>query len=119
MVNKEKTILSLQNEIKLLTNRIKKLEIDVNNNNTIKKKKPKDPNRPKKNIPAFFYFNNEKRDLFKKKNPNSKIYVAQLTKEAKKEWDTLDISKKKKYIDMADKDKKRYETEIKKYNGKQ
>lgn len=114
---KEISISSLQKEINELKNRINKLEIDdKNKNNKIKSIKIKDPNKPKKNIPSFFHFNNEKRELFKKKNPSSKIYVAQITKEAKKEWDILDNLKKKKYIDIADKDKKTYEREMKKYN---
>lgn len=118
-MTKENSIPSLQKEINSLKNRINKLEIDSKNNDKkIKPIKIKDPNKPKKNIPAFFHFNNEKRDLFKKKNPSSKIYVTQITKESKKEWDTLDNLKKKKYIDMADKDKKRYEREMKKYNEK-
>lgn len=113
------TIEELQDQVKKLTievHDIKKiLKNNVKNN---KNKKIKDPNAPKRNINAFFHFNNEKREQFKKEHPEEKVYVATLTKEAKKSWDKLNEIQKKKYEDIAKKDEKRYERELKKYNDK-
>lgn len=109
------TIENIQEQIKKLNIRVENLEKDIKNN---KKTKQKDPNAPKKNMSSFFHFAKEKRDNFKKNNPGAKVYVININKEAKKEWDNLDELQKKKYIDMAIKDEKRYEKEIKKYNEK-
>lgn len=106
--NKNKKIEKLEKEVEIL----KKL-------NNVKKNKKKDPNAPKRYTSAFFHFNKEKIEQFKKNNPKSKVYVAQITKESKVEWDSLDTTKKKKYEDIAIKDKKRYEKEMKKYNEKE
>jgi hypothetical protein len=109
----------LHDQIKKLNLRVEKLEKFINNNkNNKNKKKPKDPNAPKKNMSAFFHFAKEKREQFKKNNPDAKVYVVIINKKAKEEWDVLDELQKKKYIELADKDEKRYKKEIKKYNEK-
>jgi hypothetical protein len=111
------TIEELQKQIEKLNVRVENLEKDIKNNKN-KKTKKKDPNAPKKNMSSFFQFAKEKREQFKKNNPGAKIYVVEINKQAKKEWDNLDELQKKKYIDIAIKDEKRYEKEIKKYNEK-
>lgn len=122
MVNKNKnpiTIEELQEQVEKLTIEVQELKKYLkkdNKNNKIQK--IKDPNAPKRNMNAFFHFNNERREQFKKENPGSKIYVAKLTKEAKQLWDNLSEVQKKKYEDIAKKDEKRYEREFKKYNDK-
>lgn len=107
----------LQDQIKKLNIRVENIENYIKNNKD-KKIKQKDPNAPKKNMSAFFHFANEKREQFKKNNPGEKVYVVVINKKAKEEWDNLDETQKKKYIDLADKDEKRYKKEFKKYNEK-
>lgn len=120
MVKEKKTtepnINDLQEQIKKLNLRIENLEKYIENKN--KRRKTKDPHEPKKNMNAFFHFAKEMRDQFKKNNPDEKVYVVVINKKAKEEWFGLDELQKKKYIDLAEKDEKRYKKEIKKYNEK-
>lgn len=67
---------------------------------------------------AFFHFAKEKREQFKKNNPDAKVYVVVINKKAKEEWDVLTETHKEKYIELADKDEKRYKKEMEKYNEK-
>lgn len=113
-INNIITIEELQEQVKILTIKVQKLEKNIKNNNKIKK--TKDPNAPKKNVNAFFHYNNEKRENFKKNNPDVKVYITNITKEAKGDWDKLTETQKKKYEDLAKNDEKRYERELKKYN---
>lgn len=112
-MTKDITIISLQKEINLLENRIKEIEIQIKNKN--KEKKTKDPNAPKKNVCNYFHFSKEFREEYLKKNPDTKI--CDVSKKAGEEWNNIknDPKKKKKYDDMATKDKKRYEKEINEY----
>lgn len=113
------TIEELQEQVKNLIIEVQDIKKQLKKNDKNNKNiKIKDPNAPKRNINAFFHFNNEKREQFKKDNPEEKVYVAKLTKEAKESWDKLNETQKKKYEDIAKKDEKRYERELKKYNDK-
>lgn len=118
-MTKDISVNELQKEIKSLENRIKKLEINIeNNNNTNSKKKKKDPNAPKKPVTGYMYFNKYKIDEYKKKNPGQKINVTLISKQSGEEWKNLKEHEKDKYLKMAIKDKKRYEKEIIIYNKK-
>lgn len=109
-------ITELQKEIKLLENRIEKIEVIIKNTNKINTKKAKDPNAPKNPINAFIYYNKHKIDEYKKKNENQKIKVTLITKQSGQEWKNMSDHEKDKYIKLANKDKKRYEKEIILYN---
>ena len=106
-MTKETTITSLKKEIQLLENRISKLEVQN------KSKKIKDPNAPKKNKTAYMFYNIEKINEYKKKNPDQKIKVSEIAKESGKEWKKIKDDEKKyeKYKKLEDNDKKRYKKE--------
>jgi len=70
------------------------------------KKKPTGPKRAKS---AFIYFTNENRDDVKRNNPG--LSFGEVAKTLGKMWKALPQGQKKKYEDMAAKDKKRYEKE--------
>lgn len=109
-------------------------------NSQIKKKKPKDPNAPKRSKNGFMFFTDEKRDVVKAENKDAK--PTEISKIIGEMWSALkiykedgkheetkkdpitgetitkrfDYSKKaQKYLDKASKDKKRYQKELKKY----
>lgn len=112
---KEITIISLQEEIKKLEGRVNKLEINVKNNSKIKENK--DPNAPKRYKSAYIFFNLERINEYKKKFPNQKIKITDLSKESGIEWKKIKDDEKKyeKYKKMEDNDKKRYNKELDKY----
>lgn len=115
---KDKSITDLKKEIKLLEERINKLEIKIKDVNNFNKKKIKDPNAPKNPTNAFIFFNKHKIEDYKKKNPDKKINVVLISKDASKEWKTLKDEEKDKYLKMSIKDKKRYEKEFSLYKNK-
>ncbi|GMR36551.1 hypothetical protein PMAYCL1PPCAC_06746 [Pristionchus mayeri] len=74
-------------------------------------KKAKDPNAPKRAMSAFFFWMAENRQSLKKPG----MGVADVAKAAGVEWGKL--GDKSKWEKMAEKDKKRYESEIAAYKG--
>lgn len=107
---------SLQNELNSLEDRVSKLEIQLKNNNKEnKQKKAKDPNAPIKNISNYLHFSKEFRPKIVKENPDLKS--KDIMKKMAEEWNKTkeDPKKKKKYDDIAIKDKKRYDKEISEY----
>jgi len=70
------------------------------------KKKNTGPKRPKS---AFIFFTNENRDDVKRNNPE--LAFGEVAKTLGKMWKALAAGAKKKYDDMAAKDKKRFEKE--------
>lgn len=109
------SIQDLQKQITKLNLVVNKIEIEIKKNN-VNKKKFKDPNMPKKPMTPFIFFNKENIDEYKRKNPNEKVYVTKIVKKSGEDWKKLKENEKEKYIKMSDKDKKRYEKEIIKYN---
>jgi hypothetical protein len=94
----------------------KKLDDYLTQNNSGKKqrtKKEKDPNAPKGPRGTWLMFSNKNRESYKKNNPT--LNNKELTQLMASEWKKLPDSKKKKYIDMANKDKERYEKEKEEY----
>jgi len=76
-------------------------------------RKPKDPNLPKHPRSAWLYFTIELRPRRSEQNPEKSM--TELTTMLSKEWKAMGPPKKKKYEDMAKKDKDRYEREKKQY----
>ena len=70
-----------------------------------KRKKDKDPNKPKRNLSAFFFFCNEKRPEVVKVHPEFK--VGDVAKALGKQWEQC--TDREKYEKLAAKDKERYE----------
>lgn len=104
---------SLQKEINLLKDRVSKLEIQIKNNK--KEKKIKDPNAPIKNLSNYLHFSKEFRPKIVKENPE--IKSKDIMKKIAEEWNKIkeDPKKKKKYDDIAIKDKKRYDKDLGEY----
>jgi hypothetical protein len=91
----------------------------VNKKDTKKKapKKEKDPNAPKRPTSAYFFFMADARPKTKADNPDAS--VSELAKIMGAEWNKIkETDEAKKYVDMAAKDKARYEKEKAAYEGK-
>ena len=78
------------------------------------KKERKDKNAPKRAISAFFYYQKERRESLKEENPN--LSNKELISTMSAEWNKMKDTDKKKYVELANKDKKRYEKEKEEYN---
>ena len=88
------------------------------------KRKVKDPEAPKKPLPAYILFNmkeraNVQKELLNKNLPpnfNTTLSLsAKVNKEVARRWATLDSEAKKIYEEASLKDRKRYEKEMKVY----
>lgn len=99
------------------TDEISVLTDDVTKNSKAAKKK-KDPNAPKRALSAYNYFVTENQQSIKSKMTGDDIKQADVMKEVARQWKELPDSKKKKYNKLAEKDKKRYTTEMEAYNAK-
>jgi len=71
---------------------------------------------PKKGLSSFFLYLDEHRADLRKKNPKKKI--TEITTIASKQFKELSQNERKKYDDLAVKDKQRYEKELEAYNAK-
>merc|ERR1719431_1734026 len=74
-----------------------------------KMKKVKDPNAPKRNLTAFFFFSNEERAKVKEANPE--FGIGDIAKEIGKRWADIDPNVKSRFEKLAEDDKARYEKE--------
>lgn len=68
-----------------------------------------DEHKVKRPTSAYFYYCNERREACKKECPD--MSMTDQTKKMSEEWRNLDAKKRKKYDDLAAKDKERYEKE--------
>ena len=73
-------------------------------------RKPKDPNAPKKNVSAYIWFTYEMREKVKRGNPE--LTFGQIGKELGRLWTELDEESKKKFVELAKKDKSRFDREM-------
>jgi len=85
--------------------------------NSKKRKRTKDPNAPKRALSAFFWFCNDERPKVRAEQPDSS--VGDIAKELGKRWGVVTPEHKKKYEQLATKDKARYEKESTAYKKKQ
>ena len=85
--------------------------------NKFKLKAKKDPNKPKRAANPYTFFSREYRDNYKKKTNGAKINFTAMNKELGVAWRKMNDKKKKKYIDLAEKDRERYQAEMEKYNS--
>ena len=81
-----------------------------------KKRKKKDPERPKGAKNAYIFFSLENRKKTKNNNPH--LDFRELTRKLASDWKDLDDRQKKKYKNKAVEDKERYSNEIKEYYDK-
>ena len=85
--------------------------------NKFKLKAKKDPNRPKRPGSAYAFFSSEYREGYKKKTKGAKINFTEMNKTIGAAWGKLNDTQKKKYNDLAEKDRERYNAEMEKYNA--
>lgn len=78
-----------------------------------KKNKDKDPNAPKKAVGAYMHFCKEQRPLLAEKNPEASF--VDLGRLLGVEWQKYTPEQRKKYDDLAARDKQRYEQESNAY----
>lgn len=72
--------------------------------------KPKDPNKPKRALSAFFYYANEERAKVRAANPD--FTVGEVAKELGRQWNELTESQKVKFEKQAEEDRARYDREM-------
>lgn len=81
-----------------------------------KQEKERDPNAPKKPANAFFMFCQQQRNLMQGQDQkDSTVGHHELTKHLAKEWNSLGAEGKTVYYKMYEKDKERYEQEMRQY----
>merc|ERR1711983_407842 len=73
----------------------------------------KDPNAPKKNQNSYIHFGAQVRERIKKKMPN--LSLGDMSKQISMEFKQLSAEERKKWDDIAKKDKERYQREMKEY----
>ena len=78
-----------------------------------KRKKAKDPNKPKKNLSAFFYFAQARRQSVRDANPSMKM--TEVAKELGVLWHAADAATKAPFEASAQKDAQRYADAMKHY----
>ena len=81
-----------------------------------KRKEKKDANAPKRAMTAFLYYTLDRRPELKKLKPE--LTNKQMLSEMGIEWNKMKEVDKKKYVQKADEDKKRYEKEKAAYDEK-
>ena len=81
-----------------------------------KKKKKKDSNAPKRALSPFLFYTLDRRPELKKEKPE--LSHKEMLSEMGVEWNNMKEQDKKKYIQKADEDKKRYEKEKAAYDAK-
>eukprot|EP00553_Chaetoceros_curvisetus_P014457 CAMPEP_0204647022 /NCGR_PEP_ID=MMETSP0718-20130828/5453_1 /ASSEMBLY_ACC=CAM_ASM_000674 /TAXON_ID=230516 /ORGANISM="Chaetoceros curvisetus" /LENGTH=192 /DNA_ID=CAMNT_0051669461 /DNA_START=78 /DNA_END=656 /DNA_ORIENTATION=- len=80
---------------------------------TRKRKPKKDPNKPKRNMSAFFLYSNANRARIKEENPGIKF--GQIAKLLSTEFKDISESERAKYDKLAQADKERYQREMEDY----
>lgn len=78
-----------------------------------KKKAKKDPNAPKRASSSYLFYSKKMRPIFKKENPD--IAFTDMGKLLGKKFKELSEEAKKEFVALAEKDKRRYEKEMKSY----
>lgn len=78
-----------------------------------KKKGNKDPNRPKRNMSAFFLYSNANRDRVKAENPDAKF--GDIAKYLSAEFKSISSHEKSRWDQLAAEDKERYQREMEDY----
>lgn len=72
-------------------------------------------NKPRGRMSSYAYFVQKTREDFKKKHPNENVVFSEFSKKCSDSWKKMSESEKKKYIQMAEKDRKRYDSEMANY----
>nr|NP_001071733.1 transcription factor protein [Ciona intestinalis]BAE06487.1 transcription factor protein [Ciona intestinalis] len=75
----------------------------------------KDPNKPRGRMTGYAYFVQTCREEHKRKHPNEQVVFAEFSRKCAKRWKPMTDKEKKTFTDMAEKDRQRYEREMKDY----
>ena len=76
---------------------------------------PDDPNKPKRPVSAYFFFTSSRREQIAVDQPELAKNVTEMAKTLGKEWKELDEEARKPFIALAEKDKERYQAQMKDY----
>jgi len=79
-------------------------------------RKPKDPNSPKKPVPAYFAFSNERRQEVKNQNPNATN--GEISRLLSKMWNEAPEEIRRKYLDQEAKERAVYTEKMKEWRAK-
>ena len=82
-----------------------------------KKSYKKDPNLPKRAVSAYFFYLSERRQTIAKEHPeyNNRTIISAMSAE----WNRMNEKDKKKFVLLAEEDKKRYAKEKAEYEASQ
>lgn len=72
-------------------------------------------NRPRGRMTAYAFFVQTCREEHKKKHPEENVVFAEFSKKCAERWKTMLDKEKKRFHEMAENDKKRYDTEMQSY----
>lgn len=72
-------------------------------------------NKPRGRMSSYAYFVQKTREDFKKKHPNENVVFSEFSKKCSDSWKKMSESEKKKFIQLAEKDRKRYDSEMATY----
>jgi len=75
----------------------------------------KDASKPRGKTTAYAFFVQTCREELKKKNPNESVVFAEFAKKCGEKWKAMSAKDKKRFDDMAEKDKARFEKEMSTY----
>lgn len=75
----------------------------------------KNDSRPRGRMTAYAFFVQTCREEHKKKHPEENVVFAEFSKKCAERWKTMSDKEKKRFHEMAETDKKRYDTEMQSY----
>jgi len=75
---------------------------------------PKD-GKPRGRMSSYAFFVQTCREEHKKKHPGEQVVFAEFSRKCSEKWKAMVAKEKKRFEDMADKDKQRYDLEMKSY----
>jgi len=73
------------------------------------------PDKPRGRMTAYAFFVQTCRNEHKKQHPDENVEFADFSRQCSERWKTMNDSEKKKFMDLAEKDKARYEEEMRDY----
>ncbi|XP_047497917.1 high mobility group protein DSP1-like isoform X2 [Penaeus chinensis] len=73
--------------------------------------------KPRGRMSAYAFFVQTCREEHKKKHPDENVVFSEFSRKCAERWKTMTDKEKDRFYDMADKDKARYDTEMKGYRG--
>jgi hypothetical protein len=76
---------------------------------------PKDANKPRGKTTAYAFFVQQCREELKKKSPNETVVFSEFSRKCAEKWKAMKTNDKKRFEDMASKDKVRYDKEMANY----